>query len=111
MSYYVFEQYNYAPMIEDDLFISLFPQQTTVGALAIEKALGRRLKVEELKVCLLSVNYFLFGRPIITNTQSELVKLDDFADLIANSVNRNETNAIKWEIKNLNKRLLARKRK
>lgn len=105
-SYYLVGQYEYGPMIEDELFLSYWKETDVVGALEMEEAIGRRFKIEELKVCPLSVKYLLFGRPLITETQQELEKLDAFAEMIANAINRNETLAIQREIKWLNKRLI-----
>lgn len=105
--YFLVEQYYYAPMIEDDLFTSYFHRKDVVSVLEMEQRFGRRLKIEELAVCPLSVSYLLFGRPLITGTPKEYNKLCAFADLIDKSIRRNETNAIRWEINKLNKKRIT----
>ena len=101
--YYSVGLYSYAPMIKDDLFNKYFQQKDVVGVLEIEFALGRGIKVEELEVCPLSVDYLLWGNPIITGSEQERKILYEFADLIKEIANKNEVRAIGYELKRLQK--------
>lgn len=100
--YHLVEVYGYAPMIEDELFNSLFEQKAIVGAYDIEAALGRKIAIEELIVCPLSVNYLIFGEPLLTGSEKEREKLLAFKETVENGIRRNERRAINREIKRLN---------
>ena len=89
-------------MIEDELFNSLFEQKAIVGAYDIEAALGRKIAIEELIVCPLSVNYLIFGEPLLTGSEKEREKLLAFKETVENGIRRNERRAINREIKRLN---------
>ena len=99
--YHLVEVYEYAPMIEDELFNSLFEQKTIVGVYDIEKALGRRIAIEELIVCPLSVNYLIFGEPLLTGSEKEREKLLAFKETVENGIRQNERRTINREIKRL----------
>lgn len=101
--YFTTEYYDYAPMIDDELFTSLFDKKDIVGVEAIEKALGRKLKIEELKATPLSVDYFLFEHPIITGTQDEEKRIEEFEEIILSSIRRAEKRTIGYELKRLKK--------
>lgn len=106
--YHLVHLYEYAPMVEDELFQGVFLESETVGTLELEKALGRKIAVEELIVCPLSVNYLIFDRPTITGSQKEYDKLCQFQELVIKSIRRNETRAINNKIRMLQNRLLVR---
>lgn len=103
--YHIFDVYEYSPMIQNELFNSLFTETDIVGSLAVEEKLGRKLKIEELRVCPLSVNYLIFGEPIVTGTGAECSTLIAFHDLIEGKIKRYERRAIGAEIKYLQKKL------
>lgn len=88
---------NYAPMIKDDLFLSIYDSSVTVGSYAIEMELGRRLRIEELTPCLLSCNYLLFGKPLLTGSKEEFDVLQRFRKIILHKIRFFESRAINWE--------------
>lgn len=97
--YHCGEVYDYAPMIQDTLFAKLFPQEAVVGVYEMEAALGRKLCVEELIVCPLSVNYLIFAEPTITGSPQERETLLGFLELIERSVRRYETRTRNYLLK------------
>ena len=99
--YHLVEVYEYAPMIEDELFNSLFEQKAIVGVYDIETALGRKIAIEELIVCPLSVNYLIFGEPLLTGSEKEREKLLAFKETVENGIRQNERRTINREIKRL----------
>lgn len=99
--YHLVEVYEYAPMIEDELFNSLFEQKAIVGVYDIEKELGRKIAIEELIVCPLSVSYLIFGEPLLTGSEKEREKLLAFKETVENGIRRNERRAINRELKRL----------
>ena len=86
----------YAPMVENWLFNSLFDSKAVVGVMQLEKALKRKINVEELAVCPLSVRYFLFGSPVITESPKEKERLIKFSVLIDDKINRYEERTKKY---------------
>ena len=101
--YYNIEVYEYGPMIKDELFNSLYAGDAVVGVVQMETDLGRPLKVEELNVCPLSVNYLLWGNPLVTESQEETETLQAFAELIQAMVLKNEKKATRNKIRLLTK--------
>lgn len=101
-NYYGSMVYTYAPMVKDELFLSYFKEKDTIGVVEMESILGRALKVEELKVCPLSVPYLLFGNPSLTNSREEYDILCSFYKLIIQSIKKQETRYINYKIKRLN---------
>ncbi len=101
--YHLVEVYDYAPMIDDDLFCRLFNKGAIVGVHIMEEALERKIAVEELKVCPLSVDYLIFGEPIVTGSEAERATLLAFYDMVVDKIQKNERRAINWEIKRLSK--------
>lgn len=99
--YFVCQYYDYAPMIKDELFLTYFDQQEVIGVETMERVLGRRLKVDELNVCPLSATYFLFGHPIVEETETCRNKLIEFYRLIEDMIRKGE----KRTRTNLRKRL------
>jgi|GEM_PF-4261225 hypothetical protein len=103
LSYHLIEVYEYAPMIEDELYCSLFDEKDIIGVYDMERALGRKIAVEELIVCPLSVNYLVFGEPVLTGSDKERGKLFGFYGTVKNGIKRGEKKAIGYELKRLNK--------
>lgn len=103
-SYYSSTYYSYAPMVKDELFNSLFDSMVVVGVKDLEEALGRTLKIEELNVCPLSVEYLLFGSPIVTESEDEAKTLSQFAVIIKDAIRKGEVRAIGNKLKRLQKR-------
>lgn len=103
-TYYSVTYYSYAPMIKDELFYSLFDTDAIVGAKEVEEALGRTLKIEELIACPCSVEYLLFGNPIITESEDEAETLSQFAVIIKDAIRKGEVRAIGNKIKKLQAR-------
>lgn len=99
--YYTYEIYRYAPMIKDELFNSIAKEEEVIGVIELEERLNRRIKIEELKVCPLSVSYLIFGNPIVTGTEEEYKTLTDFKEILINGIRRNEKRTIRYEIKYL----------
>ena len=89
-NYYEGHIYRYAPMIKDELFNSLFGQDEVVGVLAMEEKLGRSLKIEELYVSPLSVEYLTLGNVIITESEEERRTLEEFEELIDTGIRQQE---------------------
>ena len=83
--------YDYAPMISDGLFNAFFNKTDVVGTAEIEKRLGRRLTIEELRPCLLSVPYLLSGHPLIMETDAERLRLQEFEKIITDKIREQET--------------------
>lgn len=75
-------------MINDELFLTYFDQQELVSVESMERVLGRRLKVDEIKVCPISVTYFLFGHPIVEETETCRCKLIEFDNEIQTMIRR-----------------------
>lgn len=94
---------SYAPMIEDKVFLSVCAPDETIGALEMEERLQRPIKLEELQVVNLSIPYFLFACPMITETAEEFARLSEFEEFINRGINRNENRSIRSEIKRLYK--------
>lgn len=88
--YLMCDYYDYAPMISDGLFKAFFNERDIVGTAEIEKALGRRLTVEELKPCVLSVAYLLSDHPIITESEGERLRLQEFERIINDKIREQE---------------------
>lgn len=80
----------YAPMVSDGLFNVFFKPTDVVGTPEIEKRLGRRLTVEELDAVPLSVPYLLSGHPIITESDAERLRLQEFERLINDKIRKEE---------------------
>lgn len=80
----------YAPMVSDGLFNVFFKPTDVVGTPEIEKRLGRRLTVEELDAVPLSVPYLLSGHPIITESEAERLRLQEFERLINERIRKQE---------------------
>ena len=100
--FFTSERYNYAPMVETQLWQTLgHSDSEVIGWEELETELGRRLRVEELTVCPLSVSYLLFGSPIITDTENERNKLNEFYTIIKSAIARAERRTIGYEIKRL----------
>lgn len=103
LSYHLIEVYEYAPMIEDNLFGSLFNEKNIVGVYDIEGALGRKIAIEELLVCPLSVSYLIFGEPLLTGSDKERQTLFAFYEVVKNGIRKGEKRAIGVEVKRLSK--------
>ena len=103
LSYHLIEVYEYAPMIEDNLYCSLFDEKDIVGVYDMERALGRKIAVEELLVCPLSVNYLIFGEPLLTGSDKERQTLFAFYEVVKNGIRKGEKRAIGSELKRLGK--------
>lgn len=101
--YHLIEVYEYAPMIEDNLYCSLFNKKGIVGVYDIEKALGRKIAVEELIVCPLSVSYLIFGEPLLSGSDKERKTLFAFYEVVKNGIRKGEKRAIGSELKRLGK--------
>lgn len=93
---YVGNVEKYGPMIKDRIFSQLYNEKDVVGSFAMEKAIGRRLKVEELIPTKLSCLYFLFGKPLLTGSAEERETLLQFQALITKGT-RYEGSAARWE--------------
>lgn len=100
-SYFAIEYYTYAPMIKGELFASHFAQEDIVGVEDMERALGRRIKVDELEVCPLSTGYFLFGHPTIEETDEARDTLIKFRELIEAQIGRAENRTRNYILKDL----------
>lgn len=103
LKYIVYMYESYAPMIDTDLWLSLYKGGETVGADEIEAKLHRNIKIEELKAAPLSMTYFLLGAPIITGTKEEVIALRMFEVMIDNGIKSQEKRALTNEIKRLTK--------
>ena len=102
LCYHMVDIYEIAPMVIDEVWASLLYKETDiVGVLEIEDKLGRKLKIEELSVCPLSVNYLICGEPIVTGTEEEHAKLIAFHELIVKGIQKNERRSIGYELKRL----------
>ena len=103
VDYFTIYYYTYAPMIKDEVWNAYLNTDDVVGVEAIEQAIGRRIKVDELIACPLSTQYFLFGNPIVEETEEASVTLDEFADLISQQIKRAETRTRNYLLKELSK--------
>lgn len=104
-----------APMIDTDLWLSIAKRDEVVGTYELEERLHRNLRIEELIAAPLSMDYFVYGAPIITGSKEEVITLRLFEMMIDEGIAKREGRAITYEIKSLTKlkasRLLRKKNK
>ena len=81
----------YAPIISDGVYKVFFDAYDDNDVKGIERRLGRRLLVEELNPAPSSVPYLLSGHPLITESNAERLRLQEFEQLINDRIRTQET--------------------